>query len=81
MPTFSLAFIRKLFLSMFVLIMSNMIHAKTILILGDSLSSGYGLPQNSGWVDLLKIKLTKEFPKYQLINASMAGSTGFNGLS
>ena len=52
-----------------------------ILILGDSLSSGYGMTLNKSWVHLLKKKLHKLKVKSQIYNNSIAGSTTHNGLS
>jgi acyl-CoA thioesterase-1 len=54
--------------------------APTILVVGDSLSAAYGLPQEAGWVALLKSRLTgKKFP-HQVINASISGETTSGGL-
>ncbi len=52
--------------------------APVIMVFGDSLSAGYGLPQNQGWVHLLSAKLT---PAYQVVNASVSGETTSGGLS
>jgi acyl-CoA thioesterase-1 len=54
--------------------------APTILVVGDSLSAAYGLPQDAGWVSLLKSRLTeKKFP-HQVANASISGETTAGGL-
>ena len=55
--------------------------AKNVLILGDSLSAAYGIDQQKGWVNLLAIKLTKTYPDYKIINASISGETTQGGLS
>ena len=52
----------------------------TLLILGDSLSSGYGLPAGTGWVDRLGARLKKAAPDWQVVNASISGDTTQNGL-
>ncbi|WP_420467027.1 arylesterase [Panacagrimonas sp.] len=53
----------------------------TILVLGDSLSAGYGLDADQGWVHLLKQKLrTGDFP-HTVINASISGETTAGGLA
>ena len=52
----------------------------TLLILGDSLSSGYGLRAGKGWVDLLDARLDKQAPRWNVINASISGDTTQNGL-
>ncbi|HVS26078.1 MAG TPA: arylesterase [Burkholderiales bacterium] len=53
----------------------------TLMVFGDSLSSGYGLSQDAGWVSLLKQRLQQEHPEYQVINASITGETTRGGLS
>jgi acyl-CoA thioesterase-1 len=50
-----------------------------ILVMGDSLSAGYGLPQGTGWVDLLQRKLTEANSDYRAINASISGETTLGG--
>jgi len=54
---------------------------KTLLILGDSLSAGYGIAQGSNWTDFLQKKLDDKNIKLQLINASISGDTTANGLN
>lgn len=58
-------------------------HAKTaqILVVGDSLSAGYGLSAGEGWVDLLTKKLAREKISAQVINASISGDTTAGGVS
>jgi acyl-CoA thioesterase-1 len=54
--------------------------AQTVLILGDSLSAGYGLPNvDQGWVSLLQQKL--EAAGDRVVNASISGDTTAGGLS
>lgn len=62
------------------LLMIASLQAKTILVVGDSLSAGYGLADNQGWVDLLAAKLNKENKTWQVINISTSGDTTQNGL-
>jgi acyl-CoA thioesterase-1 len=50
-----------------------------ILVWGDSLSAGYGLPQGTGWVDLLQRKLAAEKRNYRVVNASISGETTLGG--
>ena len=47
----------------------------TLLIFGDSVSAGYGLPQGTVWVELLQQRLTREKLDYKVINASLSGET------
>ena len=52
----------------------------SLLIVGDSLSSGYGLANGSSWVDRLAARLKKNAPDWRVINASVSGDTTQNGL-
>lgn len=52
-----------------------------ILIIGDSLSSGYGLNLNEGWAVLLQKKLKSKRCHYTVINDSISGDTTSNGLA
>ncbi len=52
-----------------------------ILIMGDSLSSAYGLPLSEGWTALLQQKLDQSAADYQVVNSSVTGDTTANGLS
>jgi len=49
-----------------------------ILVLGDSLSAGYGIDIQQGWVSLLQKELAKSH-KVQVINASVSGETSSGG--
>lgn len=48
---------------------------KTILILGDSLSAGYGINIEYGWVALLGERLSSQGYRYNVINSSISGDT------
>lgn len=50
------------------------------MVFGDSLSAGYGLPQNTGWVSLLEQKLEQKKLNYKVVNASISGETTTGGL-
>ncbi len=50
-----------------------------ILVLGDSLSSAYGLDVNAGWVQLLQNRLDKQNAAYRVVNASISGDTTNGG--
>ncbi len=52
---------------------------QTILVLGDSISAGFGIDKQQGWVALLEKVLTQEYPQYELINASISGETTSGG--
>ncbi len=51
----------------------------TILVVGDSLSAGYGIELGSGWVTLLQQRLEQQRYPYQVINASISGDTTSSG--
>ena len=50
--------------------------AASILILGDSLSAGYGINENKGWVNLLQLAHSE----HQIINGSVSGETSAGAL-
>jgi acyl-CoA thioesterase-1 len=52
--------------------------ATKILVMGDSLSAGYGIEIQQGWVKLLEKEITKKHP-IQIINASVSGETSSGG--
>jgi acyl-CoA thioesterase I len=52
---------------------------KSILVVGDSLSSAYGIPRNRGWVALLEERLKREHADYSVVNASISGETSGGG--
>lgn len=54
--------------------------SSTILILGDSLSSAFGISRDAGWVTLLQNKITAQDLNYQLVNVSVSGDTTRTGL-
>ena len=51
------------------------------MVFGDSMSSGYGLPQEAGWISLLKKRLQQERLDYDVVNTSISGETTRGGLS
>lgn len=53
--------------------------AKTILILGDSLSAGYGIGVAQSWPSLLQQQLEQEKRPYVVANASISGETTAGG--
>lgn len=58
---------------------SSVLQAANLLVLGDSLSSGYGIKADSGWVNLLDQRLKAEGYGYRIINASVSGETTAGG--
>ncbi len=47
----------------------------TILVVGDSLSAGYGIKLQAGWVNLLSQRLSTQGYDYTVVNASVSGET------
>lgn len=53
----------------------------TIVVVGDSLSSGYGLAAEQSWVAMLDERLRTQGYEYDVVNASIAGDTSAGGLA
>ena len=51
------------------------------VVLGDSISAGYGISTDSGWVSLLQKQLDDEGHSVQLFNESISGDTTAGGLA
>jgi len=51
----------------------------TIVVIGDSLSAGYGMAAQQSWVALLGERVQREFPGWTLVNASISGDTTASG--
>ena len=54
---------------------------KTLLILGDSISAGYGIKESQNWVSLLENSINSNGTKLRIINSSVSGDTTIGGLS
>lgn len=65
------------------LILPITVSAKTLLILGDSLSAAHGIPLEDGWVTLLEGRLQNdpETTHWKVVNASISGETTSGGLA
>jgi acyl-CoA thioesterase-1 len=53
----------------------------SILVLGDSLSSAYGMEEHQGWVSMLQTKASSCTPYPEVINASVSGQTTADALA
>ena len=52
---------------------------QSILIMGDSISAGFGIDKEKGWVNLLTNRLNTLKTTYNVINASISGETTRGG--
>ena len=52
---------------------------RVILVVGDSLSAGYGIELNETWTSLLQTRLDEKGYGYRVVNASISGDTTANG--
>lgn len=64
---------------LFFVVAASQCLAANILIVGDSLSAGYGLPSNTGWVALLEQQLVEHKKPFSVVNASISGETTGGG--
>ncbi|MTW20765.1 arylesterase [Allochromatium palmeri] len=55
--------------------------APVVLVLGDSLSAGYGIDTGQGWVARLAERIERAGRPYQVVNASVSGETTAGGLT
>lgn len=55
--------------------------AGTILVVGDSISAGYGLAHGQSWPSLLEKRLREQRLDYSVVNASISGDTTAGGRS
>jgi acyl-CoA thioesterase-1 len=54
-------------------------NAPVLLVVGDSISAGYGLSTGQGWVDHLATRLSREGYPQRVVNASISGDTTAGG--
>jgi acyl-CoA thioesterase-1 len=71
---------RFLFVVMFMLISLPAMAKPVILVVGDSISAGYGIDSSEAWVALLQKKLIKIKSPYSISNASISGEISEGGL-
>lgn len=53
--------------------------APVLLVVGDSISAGYGLANGEGWVSLLATRLVQKGYRDRVVNASISGDTTAGG--
>jgi len=69
---------------LYVLVMvffSTTLVAKSIVVLGDSISASYGLDAKKGWVALLQKKIDQQKQSHKIFNESISGDTTAGGLA
>jgi len=69
-------------ISLFVLFLvagTSYAQEQTILIVGDSLSAGYGIDVDQSWATLLQSRLEEQGYEYRVVNASIGGETTEGG--
>ena len=58
------------------------VFTKTVMVLGDSISAGYGIEPQQAWVNLLQKRLDQQYPKqHKVVNASVSGETTSGALA
>jgi acyl-CoA thioesterase I len=74
--------LKKLLISLLLLVAMPLAAAEPkILVVGDSLSAGYGIDLRTGWVALLQNRLKQKGYPHRIINASISGDTSASALS
>jgi len=76
--------VKSLFISLLLTLLFTNVHAQNpikIMLYGDSLMAGYGLPQNKNLASVLSTKYKDSESPFIFINASISGNTSKNGLS
>ncbi|HVE51580.1 MAG TPA: arylesterase [Casimicrobiaceae bacterium] len=63
----------------FVATFSHAAPAPTIVVVGDSISAGYGLAPGEVWVNLLERRIKQEGYPHRVVNASITGDTTAGG--
>jgi len=55
--------------------------ANTIVVLGDSISAAYNMPEEKGWVNLMQQTLSDNSYPHTIVNKSISGDTTAGGLA
>jgi acyl-CoA thioesterase-1 len=74
----------KVILTVLLFLISPLVQAdetQVILVLGDSLSAGYGMDREQSWVALLETRLQIDGHAYRVFNSSISGDTTQGGLT
>ncbi|MGR8940672.1 MAG: arylesterase [Gammaproteobacteria bacterium] len=68
-------------LLLFAALFSIDVKAETVVVLGDSISAGYGIEIDQGWVSLLQTRLRQAGSQFSVRNESISGETSAGGLA
>ena len=60
---------------------TSVLHAKTFVFLGDSLTEGYGVAQSASFPHLIQKKVSEDKLDWKIIGAGSSGSTSASALS
>ncbi len=71
----------KIIMTVILVLGFNTVNAKSILVFGDSISAGYGINVEEGWVALLQHKLSATKKPFAVVNESISGETTAGGLA
>ena len=71
----------KFYFAILITLFSTTIAAKSILVLGDSLSASYRMEMKDGWVNLIRQKIDQKNLPYSVFNESIPGDTTAGGLA
>ncbi|MGD9021103.1 MAG: arylesterase [Lysobacterales bacterium] len=74
----------KFILTVLLFVISPLVNAEeppVILVLGDSLSAGYGMDREQSWVALLEARLQQDGHAFRVFNSSISGDTTQGGLT
>lgn len=73
--------LRSMMVFLWMMVVSGLTQAGTILVWGDSLSAGYGLRSKQDWPTLLQTRLAQEGFRHTVVNGSVSGETSAGGRS
>ena len=67
------------FFVLFLVVSTSSAQEPTVLIVGDSLSAGYGIDVDQSWATLLQLRLEEQGYEHRVVNASIGGETTEGG--
>ena len=71
----------KIYFALLITLFSTTLAAKSIVVLGDSLSASYRMATEDGWVHLVQQKIEQNKLAYSMMNESISGDTTAGGLA